>query len=74
MSAPFAPPPPGEVKAIVLGILAIVVSVPFAKRDDWVGWIAFSTLAASAVSIWVLFIRGVWHNTIRWWRRRSTSD
>ena len=65
MTAPFAPPPPWEVKAIVLGSLAVAVAMPFARRNDWVGWIAFTTLAAAAVGIVLLFIRGVWHNFVR---------
>lgn len=65
MTVPFAPPPPWEVKAIVLGSLAVAVAMPFARRDYRVGWIAFATLAAAAVGIVLLFVRGVWHNFVR---------
>ena len=65
MTAPFAPPLPWEVKAIVLGSLAVAVAMPFARRNDWVGWIAFTTLAAAAVGIVLLFIRAVWRNFVR---------
>jgi hypothetical protein len=61
MTAPFAPPLPWEVKAIVLGLLAFIIATPHARRDDWVGWIALSTLYAVLFGMWALVIR-------RWWR------
>lgn len=67
MTAPFAPPVPWEVEAITLGMVAVMVSLPFARRDDWVGLIAFSTLIVVLVGLWGLLIRG-------WWRNGSRLD
>lgn len=74
MTSPFAPPPPWEAKAIVSGMLAFVVAVPYARRDDWIGRIARFTIFAVALGLWALLIRGMVLNTIRWWRSRSASN
>ena len=37
MTAPFAPPPPWEVKAVLLGMLVVAVAIPFAGREGWIG-------------------------------------
>ena len=58
MTAPFAQALPCEAKAIMLEMVAVFASIPLAKRDDWVGWVALATLFAALVGLWGLLIRG----------------
>jgi hypothetical protein len=62
------------VKVIALGTLAVAVVAPYARRDDGVGWFAFSIFVAGALAIWTVCARGIVLNAIRWWRSRSASN
>jgi hypothetical protein len=64
VTAPFAPPPSRSVVAVLAAMLAMMAVLPFARRDDWLGWIAFATIAAANVVLWGLLARGL----IRRWR------
>jgi hypothetical protein len=50
------------------------IALPFGRRDDWIGWIAFSVVAGITIGIWALLIRGMALNKIRWWRDRSARS
>ncbi len=68
MTAPFAPPPSRSVVIIVVGLVAVAVAIPFGRRDDWAGWVAFLTVAAVAVGCWGLLMRGAMRAILQWWR------
>lgn len=74
MTAPFAPPPTWEAKAIASGTMAVAVAAPYARRDDGVGWFAFSIIVAGALAFWTVCARGMVLNAIRWWRSRSAAN
>jgi len=63
-----------EVKAVLAGMLALVITIPFVRREDWVGWLALSALFACMVGMWALLIRGMVFHTLQWWRRRGERD
>jgi hypothetical protein len=70
MTAPFAPPPSRSILAVLASMLAVVVALPFARRDDWTGWVAFLTLVAANVILWGLLGWGL----IRRWREPPPSE
>ena len=59
MTAPFAPPPSRAILAVVATMLAVAIAAPFARRDDWMGWIAFVTLVAANAVLWGLLVWGL---------------
>jgi hypothetical protein len=65
MTAPLTPVPERTVLAVLFGLAAVAVAIPFGQRDDWVGWAAFLTVAAVATGLWGLMIRGFWRRTRR---------
>lgn len=74
MTPPFTKPLPWEVKAILLAMLAVAAVMPFGRRDDWMGWSALFIVAAAAVVIWGLLIRGAACRAIQWWRDRAPKE
>jgi hypothetical protein len=62
VTAPFAPPPSRTIIAFLVALFAAMAAVPFARREDWLGWVAFATLVAANLVMWGLFLRGVWRN------------
>jgi hypothetical protein len=56
MTAPFAPPPSRAILAVVATMLAVAVAIPFARRDDWTGWVAFVTFVAANAVMWGLLV------------------
>lgn len=74
MTAPFAPPPPWPVVAVLIGMVVVALAMPFMMRDDWLGWVAFPLTAAVAVGLWGLLGWGLTRATLRWWRRRPGSE
>jgi hypothetical protein len=73
MTAPFAPPPPRPGVMILFGMAAVAAAIPFARRNDWVGWIAFLSVAAVAAGIWGLLAWGVVRAILQWRRGRPDS-
>jgi hypothetical protein len=66
VTAPFAPPPSRSVIAVLAAMLAVMAVIPFARREDWLGWIAFGTVIAANVLLWGLLAWGV----VRRWNER----
>ena len=73
MTAPFAPPPSTPQITIVIAIIAFAIAMPFARHPDWIGWIAFLTITASAVALWSLLIWGIGRAIVEWWRKRRDA-
>jgi hypothetical protein len=70
MTAPFAPPPPRAVW-IVLGLMVCVAAVlPFARRNDWIGWSAFVVIAAANAALCGMLLWGI----VRAVRERLRND
>ncbi|HEV7279247.1 MAG TPA: hypothetical protein VGN57_03460 [Pirellulaceae bacterium] len=63
MTAPFAPPPSRAIIAVAAALLAVAIVLPFARRDDWTGGVAFVTLVAANAVIGGLM---VWRLICRW--------
>jgi ABC-type uncharacterized transport system permease subunit len=57
---------------ILLGIVAVAVAMPFGRREDWLGWTVFLTMAAVAAGLWGLVLCGFARAILQ--RRRSKSD
>lgn len=70
MTAPFAPPPTRPI-VLVGAAIACVIAIPFARRNDWLGWAAFLVIAAAAVALWGMLLRACWRSTVEWWRGKS---
>lgn len=58
MTAPFAPPPSRPVLFVLFAMGVMAIAMPFGRREDWLGWVAFLAIAACAVGIWGLLILG----------------
>ena len=56
MTAPFAPPPPREVYWVVGGMVVFAAAMPFARREDWLGWTALLIVGGLAAGLWGLMI------------------
>lgn len=65
---------PWQMKAILIATVAVAIAMPFGRREDWIGWLAFLVMAASAVGLWAILIWGFTQRIIDWWRGRSDSD
>jgi hypothetical protein len=48
---------------VVVGLV-----MPLMRRDDWMGWAAFLTVAAVALGMSGLLIQGLARAALRWWR------
>lgn len=72
MTAPFAPPP-SRAFWIVIGLMVCVAAVaPFARRDDWLGWVALVVIAAANVVLWGMLMWGF--GRAIWRRMRGGQD
>jgi hypothetical protein len=56
MTAPLAPQPTRITWAVVFGLIAVVIAIPFGRREDWVGWLAFLNVATVAIGFASLLI------------------
>jgi len=74
MTAPFAPPPSRAFVLVTFGLAAVAIAMPFVRRNDWIGWIAFLTFVVVAIGLWMILIWGFARAAIEWWRNRSESD
>ena len=74
MTAPFAPSPSLIVLAVAAGLMAVGLLMPFARRDDWIGWCAFLATAAFAVWLWGLLLWRAFQGLTEWWSGGSESD
>lgn len=70
MTAPFAPPPHPVVWTITIGLIAVTVALPFARRDDWLGWLALCTIAGVSILLWAILIVGLLGRIVAWYRDR----
>jgi hypothetical protein len=67
MTAPFAPPPSQLQVIFTVGLIAFAIAMPFVRREDGIGWIAFLASAAFAVGLWVMLLWGMARAILRWW-------
>jgi len=72
MTAPFNAHPQPVQWAIILGLPLVALAMPFARRDDWIGWAAFLVIASYAVFLWVVLIVGLSLRFLEWYR--GTDD
>jgi hypothetical protein len=70
LTAPFAPPPTRLQLAIGIGLLLFGLAMPFGRRDDAIGWIAFSYICGFATFLWALLTRRMSIRLIEWYRNR----
>ncbi len=59
MTPPLTRPIPPAFWWILLGCLILAIVMPFGRRDDWLGWLAFIVIVLAAIGIWGLLIFGV---------------
>jgi hypothetical protein len=74
MSAPFAPPPHPVVWFVVTGIILVAIAMPFGRRDDWLGWVAFVLVWVVALGLWTLLIGGALRTFIEWYRDKPNNS
>jgi hypothetical protein len=53
---------------IAIAFVLTAVAIPFAKRDDWIGWIARLWIAALAIALSTMLIIGTVRAAIAWYR------
>jgi hypothetical protein len=58
---------------VIVGSLAMAVAMPYVRREDWIGWIAFGTIVVFAIGLWVLLIRGFVRELRARWRENDAS-
>lgn len=70
MTAPLAPSPSPAVWTVVGFMVAVAIVIPFARRDDWLGWLAFLVVFAANVVIWGLLLWAFVRAALEWHRGR----
>lgn len=74
MTAPFAPPPPRPVIVVLILLGLFVIALPFGRREDWLGWVAFLVIAAVAVTLWGILLWGVVRKIIEHRQNRAKQN
>jgi len=59
---------------VMIGMLATAIAMPFVRREDWIGWIAFGIVAVFAIGLWALLIRGFIRELRARWRDHDSTD
>ena len=70
MTPPLTRPITPGLIFVMLILPLMALAMPFARREDWIGWVAFLTICLGAVGLWVLLIFG-WISNLR---ARDRSD
>ncbi len=66
MTAPFSSHPPPLVWLIAIGTISMAIAIPFGRRDDWLGWLAFLWMASFAIALSAILIFGIARNVVAW--------
>lgn len=74
MTPPLTRPITWEIKAIYLGLLAFAIVIPFGRRHDWLGRVAFTIIFLLCTGLWALLIWGMIMNVRQWWRSRRRPN
>ena len=73
MTAPMTRPVTWEMVLVLVSMVVVAIALPFARREDWTGRVAFLAIAVSVLGVWGLLIRGLTRAFLTWWRNRSDS-
>lgn len=65
---------PWQVRAILIAMVAVAVAMPFGRREDWIGLLAFLIVWTSAIGLWALVIGRFLQKILEWWRHRSDPN
>ena len=58
-----------------LGLVSTAIAFPFARRDDWFGWVALLWITSFAIALWAILIFGIARNALVWhWDKPSVDD
>ncbi len=68
MTAPFNPHLHPVQWTVVLGLPVVALALPFARREDWIGWTACVVLAGYAIFLWGALVVGMSLRLIEWYR------
>jgi hypothetical protein len=74
MTAPLTRPPSRLTVIILIGLVAVTAAMPFARREDWLGWMALVTIGAVALGLWMLLLWGFARAILQRWRSQSGSE
>ena len=66
--------PMGPMLIIVGGCLAVILVIPFARRDDLLGAISFGVITSVAVLFWSLLIAGMIRRMLAAWRTNDSES
>lgn len=73
MTAPLAPPPT-RIFWIIHAVLAcFALALPFARRPDWLGHLAFGVIAICAIVLWTLLLWGIGRQVLEHFRSRRDN-
>jgi hypothetical protein len=73
VTAPFSPHRSRLLWLVCFGAIAVAVSSPFARREDWLGWLSFAVVAAFAVFLWAILAIGGARAALAWCRDPPTK-
>lgn len=62
MTAPLAPPPSRLGLSVIMALTCVAAAIPFGRREDWLGWLAFLVVAAAAAWVWGVLLWGLWRS------------
>lgn len=74
MTAPFAPPIARPVLFVLFAMGVMAIAAPFARREDWLGWVAFLAMAVCTLGVWGLLIMGLARAFLESRRKRAESE
>ena len=70
MTAPLNPHPHPLIWAILIGMVGFAIAMPFARREDLLGWISFMAIAGFAIFLWATLIVGLSIRLVEWLRNK----
>jgi len=71
MASPLGQSPSPAVWVAVAMLVCVVAVIPFGRRDDWLGWVAFLVAAVTLAFFWIMILRTMILAAIDWWRSGS---
>jgi hypothetical protein len=73
MTVPFLHQPMPLARFLSIGLLVVAIAMPFGRRNDLLGWVAFLWIAFFALALWVILIIGVARSVLAWYRDKPSD-
>lgn len=66
--------PMGPMLIILGGGIAVGLAIPFARRDDWLGWFSLAVVAIVSVFFWSMYLLGIIRQLLTAWRNEDSGS